>query len=89
MSPTVQTLLIGAILALVFLGAGLLKPWPKRTLFLVYGAVWLAYCLWHLSAGMGHGFTFVQELPFLLINFIIPAVLAWVMLFKVKTKSST
>jgi hypothetical protein len=88
MSPTVQTLLIGAILALIFFAMGLLVSLFKRTLFLVFAAIWLAYCFKHLFVGMGHGYTFLQELPFLIVNFSAPAVLAWLLLFKVRTKSS-
>jgi phosphatidylserine synthase len=85
MSPTVQTLLIGALLALAFFALGLFTTLPRQSLFIAFAALWLGYCLWHLSVGMGHGYSFVQELPFLLINFIVPAVLAWVLLYKVKS----
>lgn len=84
MSPTVQTLLLGLVALLVFACAGQL--WAQKAgrarLLPWFFPVWLAYCLWHLSVGLGHGYSLASELPFLLLNFGLPAALAWWMLKK-------
>ncbi|MEC7119646.1 MAG: hypothetical protein VXW65_07075 [Pseudomonadota bacterium] len=47
-------------------------PW------LLYGSigVWLLFSLWNLRVGMSHGYTLLQELPFLLLNFGVPVLFA-------------
>lgn len=82
MSPTVQTLLLGLVTLGVFAGLGFLagRASGRRKALLAFFPVWLAYCLWHLSVGLGHGYSLASEIPFLLLNFGAPALLAWGML---------
>ena len=78
MSPTVQTLLMGFALLLVFIIAGRLLGGARgvcRATVWFY-PIWLVYCAWHMSVGMSHGYSFMSELPFLVINFTIPALAA-------------
>lgn len=79
MSPTVQTLLTGFALLAIFIGAArLIVPAHgiSRAVRVFY-PVWFAYCVWHLSVGLRHGYTLMDELPFLLLNFAVPALAAW------------
>ena len=79
MSPTTQTLLIGVALLAIFVGFGRLISGAMGITKAVklFFPLWLAYCAWHMSVGMGHGYSFLSELPFLLINFGVPALAAW------------
>ncbi len=78
MSPTVQTLLIGfASLALMFIIGHLLK---NKSLLKLFVPLWLFYCLYHMSVGVSHGYSVASELPFLLINFALPAAAAWLLM---------
>ena len=79
MSPTTQTLLIGFALLAIFIGFGRLISGATGIAKAVklFFPLWLAYCAWHMSVGMGHGYSFLSELPFLLINFGVPALAAW------------
>ena len=84
MSPTVQTLLLGfLVLASMLLAGHLLgRAAGRRKAILGFFPLWLAYCVWHLSVGMSHGYSFASELPFLLLNFGLPALLAFFLLKK-------
>ncbi len=78
-SPTLQTLLIGFTFLAVCTCIGyVIKPkigLKKALLFFVI--LWLAYCVYHMSVGMRHGYTFLEELPFLVLNFGLPSLVAW------------
>ncbi len=79
MSPTVQTLLIGFALLAIFLGASRLingRQGMARATQIFY-LIWFVYCAWHMSVGVKLGHSFVSELPFLLLNFGVPALAAW------------
>ncbi len=84
MSPTVQTLLFGflALAAMVVVGHALAQAAGRSKAILGFLPLWLAYCVWHMSVGMGHGYSFASELPFLLLNFGLPALLAFFLLKK-------
>lgn len=79
MSPTVQTLLIGFALLAIFLGSGRLIGGSQgmARAVTIFFLIWFVYCAWHMSVGMGHGYSFLSELPFLLINFGVPALTGW------------
>jgi hypothetical protein len=85
MSPTVQTLLIGFVTLLVMgLVGWLFKSHAGIAIALkIFFPVWFAYALYHMSVGVSHGYSIVSELPFLLINFSIPALVAWFVLRKI------
>lgn len=78
MSPTVQTLLMGCVLLLVLVTAGRLLGGARGVCRATIGfyPLWLVYCAWHMSVGMSHGYSFMSELPFFAINFVIPALAA-------------
>lgn len=79
MSPTVQTLLIGFATLAVFLGVSKVFSVAHSLTFAIYAffAVWFIYCVWHMSVGMSHGYSFISELPFLALNFGGPALVGW------------
>lgn len=82
MSPTIQTILIGfAILgAFVFLGRGTAGHTGIRNAIYLFFPAWLAYCIYHLTVGMQHGYALQEELPILALNFAVPAAAAvWVL----------
>ena len=86
MSPTVQTLLIGFVTLLVMGAVGwLFKGHAGSAIALkLFFPVWLAYALYHMYVGVhDHGYSIASELPFLLINFGIPAFVAWLVLRKI------
>lgn len=78
-SPTVQTLLLGFATLAIFVALGWFigRANGRSKALRAFFPVWLVYCLWHLSVGMGHGYSLASELPFLLLNFGAPALLAW------------
>lgn len=84
MSPTVQTLMLGflALAAMVVVGHLSGRAAGRRQAILGFFLLWLVYCVWHMSVGMGHGYSFASELPFLLLNFGLPALLALLLLKK-------
>ncbi|MBS1174026.1 MAG: hypothetical protein H6R05_157 [Burkholderiaceae bacterium] len=84
MSPTTQTLLIGFALLAVLIGAGRLigQATGITKAIKLFFPLWFVYCAWHMSIGMGHGYSFLSELPLLLINFGVPAMVAWFVLKK-------
>ncbi|MGL4768215.1 MAG: hypothetical protein ACRCV6_09100 [Formosimonas sp.] len=79
MSPTVQTLLLG-------LGVWLVAwLWQRARALKWFLPLWLAYCLYHMYVGVsGHGYSVAEELPFLWINFGMPAAVAVLMSWKCK-----
>lgn len=82
MSPTVQTILIGlAVLgAFVFLGRGTAGHKGVRNAIFIFFPIWLAYCIYHLTVGLQHGYSLQSELPLLALNFGLPALLGfWVL----------
>lgn len=87
MSPTTQTLLIGVALLAIFVGFGRLISGAMGITKAVklFFPLWLAYCAWHMSVGVRLGHSFVGEIPFLLINFGIPALAA----FLIEKKSTS
>jgi hypothetical protein len=86
MSPTLQTLLLGFMFltAVAVLGYLLGRASGRSKAIRVFFPLWLAYCVWHMSVGMGHGYSFASELPFLLLNFGLPALLALWLLKKMR-----
>lgn len=85
MSPTVQTLVYGfatlftmGVIGMVFGGrAGLAR------MLKLFFPVWLAYCAYHMYVGVSqHGYSITEELPFLLLNFGVPALVAYLVLRK-------
>ncbi|TXH69660.1 MAG: hypothetical protein E6Q83_09605 [Thiothrix sp.] len=78
MSPTIQTLLIGFISLAVLAGSGYLLGKSQGLRYALYGfwGLWLAYCIWHLTVGLSHGYSLATELGFLVLNYALPAVLA-------------
>ena len=87
MSPTVQTLLLGFALLAIFWGASRLMRGAHSLgrAFRIFYLIWFAYCAWHMSVGVRLGHSFVGEIPFLLINFGIPALAA----FLIEKKSTS
>lgn len=81
---TLQTLLIGfiALIALALAGRLFKGPAGMALAIKIFFPVWFIYCARHMSIGMGHGYSFMSELPFLLINFGIPAAVAFFTLRK-------
>lgn len=79
MSPTIQTLVIGFIFLAVITSLGYLfgKASGLRKALLAFAIVWLAYCIWHLTVGLSHGYSLVSELGFLALNYGLPMVVAW------------
>lgn len=84
MSPTVQTLLIGLALLVLFIGFGRLigRAAGVYKAIILFFPLWLVYCLWHMSVGLSHGYSWMSELPFLALNFFVPAIVALVVLKK-------
>ena len=81
---TLQTLLIGfiALIALALVGRLFNGTAGMALAIKIFFPVWFIYCARHMSIGMGHGYSFMSELPFLLINFGIPAAVAFFTLRK-------
>ena len=79
MSPTTQTLLIGFALLAIFVGFGRLISGAMGITKAVklFFPLWLAYCAWHMSVGISHGYSWMSELPFLALNFFVPALVAF------------
>lgn len=76
---TVILILIGLTYAIaLLLLSRKSKSAPKSALALFF-VTWAAICIWNLSVGLSHGYTFVEELPFLIANFVVPAAFAWFM----------
>ena len=78
MSPTTQTLIIGFAMLAIFTGFGRLiggSAGIAKAIKLFF-PLWLGYCAWHMSIGMGHGYSWMSELPFLALNFFVPACVA-------------
>ncbi len=84
MSPTIQTLLIGLALLVLFIGFGRLVGGAAgiRKAITLFFPLWLVYCLWHMSVGISHGYSWMSELPFLALNFFVPASVALLVLKK-------
>ena len=84
MSPTTQTLLIGVALLAIFVGFGRLISGAMgitKAVKLLF-PLWLAYCAWHMSVGISHGYSWMSELPFLALNFFVPALVAFFVMKK-------
>ena len=84
MSPTVQTLLIVFIVLVLCAGVGYFmgKMLGLKKALTLFFFLWLAYCIYHMFVGMSHGYSFISELPFLALNFGLPALIAWIILKK-------
>jgi hypothetical protein len=84
MSPTVQTLLLGFTILAIFMAVGhlLRRSAGRAKSILLFFPLWLGYCVWHMSVGMSHGYSFVSEMPFLFLNFGLPAIVALALLKK-------
>ena len=84
MSPTLQTLLTGFLALIVLTAAGHLLGGAagRRRAIGLFLVLWFAYCVWHLTVGMSHGYSLASEVPFLLLNFGLPAVAGWMVLKK-------
>ncbi len=84
MSPTLQTLLIGfgALIALVLAGHVWGGAPRRRQAISLFFVLWFAYCVWHLTVGMSHGYSLTSEAPFFILNFGLPAIAGWIVLKK-------
>jgi hypothetical protein len=85
MSPTVQTLVYGfiALVAMAIIGRLIGGAAGLGSALKLFFPVWLAYCLWHMYVGVSqHGYSIAEEIPFLLLNFAVPAAAAWFALRK-------
>ena len=38
---------------------------------------WLLFCLWNLVNGVSHGYSVAEELPILLVNYLVPLAVAF------------
>lgn len=76
---TLQTLLIGfvTLIAMALLGRLIKGSTGLALAIKAFFPVWFIYCAYHMSVGMSHGYSFMSELPFFLINFGIPAAAAF------------
>ena len=79
MSPTIQTLFIGFGLLATMTVIGKLLAQHKGIVsaIKIFFPIWFVYTAWHMSVGMSHGYSFISELFFLLLNFGLPALAAW------------
>jgi hypothetical protein len=83
MSPTVQTLLIGFVSLAALSGLGYLLGKAKGLTYALcaFLGLWLAYCIWHITVGLSHGYSLASELGFFLLNYGLP-VFAALLVFK-------
>ena len=44
---------------------------------LVFACLWLAACLYNLSVGVSHGYSVGGEIPYLLMNYLVPVAVVW------------
>lgn len=85
MSPTVQTLVLGffVLAALAIVGRLI---WGRSGLangLKLFFPIWFAYAAWHMYVGVSeHGYSVMEELPFFILNFSVPALVAYVLLRK-------
>lgn len=66
----------------IAIGIGLL--WLLRrqrhspmTGLLAFAGLWLIACIYNLSVGVSHGYSVAAEIPFLLVNFLVPLGVVW------------
>lgn len=72
------------IIVAIGIVAGLAVLWLLRrqrnapmTGFWAFAALWLITCAWNLSVGVSHGYSVAEEIPFLLVNFLVPVAVVW------------
>ncbi len=72
------------IVVIVGIAIGLALLWLLRrqrnapaTGLLVFGCLWLLACLYNLSVGVSHGYTVAAEMPYLLVNYLVPMGVVW------------
>ena len=44
---------------------------------LAFAGLWLLACGYNLSVGVSHGYSVAEEIPFLLVNFLVPVAVVW------------
>ncbi|AXF85883.1 hypothetical protein DTO96_101623 [Ephemeroptericola cinctiostellae] len=85
MSPTVQTLLLGFFVLTAVMVVGRLI-WGRSGLasgLKLFFPIWFAYAAWHMYVGVNeHGYSIIEELPFFILNFSVPALVAYIVLKK-------
>lgn len=85
MSPTVQTLALGFVVLAAIMIVGRLI-WGRSGLangLRFFFLVWFAYAAWHMYVGVSeHGYSIMEELPFFILNFSLPALVAYIFLKK-------
>lgn len=87
MSPTVHTLVLGFVLLAAVVIVGRLI-WGRSGLangLKLFFPIWFLYVAWHMYIGVSeHGYSVMEELPFFILNFSVPALIAYVILKKTR-----
>lgn len=85
---TLIVVVIGIVVGVVLLW--LLRQHRKAPMagVFVFAGLWLAACLYNLSVGVSHGYSVSEEIPFLLVNYLVPVAVVWALRNRIsKTRS--
>lgn len=69
---TVIIVLAGIIMGMVWLWLSRRIKLSQNLALGIFAVIWLGLCGWNMAVGVSHGYGVMEEVPFLLANFIVP-----------------